>query len=65
METIEGEELAPTSVTQLEVLLKGMFEKRRFLDLIRYFIVFEQERGAPTAQEDRGLSPVPRGQLCS
>ena len=34
--TIEGEGTAPTSVTQLEVLLKGVFEKRRFLDLIRY-----------------------------
>ena len=52
--TIEGEELAPTSVTQLEVLLKGMFEKRRFLDLIRYFIVFEQERGAPTLKKIAG-----------
>src|SRR6266511_2069908 len=34
--TVEGETTAPTSVTQLEVLLKGVFEKRRFLDLIRY-----------------------------
>jgi type I restriction enzyme R subunit len=52
--TIEGETQAPTSVTQLEVLLKGMFEKRRFLDLIRYFIVFEQERGAPTLKKIAG-----------
>jgi type I restriction enzyme R subunit len=28
---------------QLEVLLRGAFEKRRFLDLIRYFIVFEDD----------------------
>ncbi|MCL4272258.1 MAG: type I restriction endonuclease subunit R [Anaerolineales bacterium] len=52
--TIEGEMQAPASVTQLEVLLKGMFEKRRFLDLIRYFIVFEQERGAPTFKKIAG-----------
>lgn len=52
--TIEGEGTAPTSVTQLEVLLKGVFEKRRFLDLIRYFIVFEQERGAPTLKKIAG-----------
>lgn len=52
--TIEGETQAPASVTQLEVLLKGMFEKRRFLDLIRYFIVFEQERGAPTVKKIAG-----------
>jgi type I restriction enzyme R subunit len=25
------------------VVLEGVFEKRRFLDLIRYFIVFEDE----------------------
>jgi type I restriction enzyme R subunit len=52
--TIEGENTAPASVTQLEVLLKGVFEKRRLLDLIRYFIVFEQERGAPTLKKIAG-----------
>ncbi len=52
--TIEGESTAPASVTQLEVLLRGVFEKRRFLDLIRYFIVFEQERGAPTLKKIAG-----------
>jgi type I restriction enzyme R subunit len=52
--TIEGETTAPGSVTQIEVLLKGVFEKRRFLDLIRYFIVFEQERGAPTLKKIAG-----------
>ena len=52
--TIEGETQAPASVTQLEVLLKGIFDKRRFLDLIRYFIVFEQERGAPTLKKIAG-----------
>ena len=52
--TIEGETTAPASVTQLEVLLRGVFEKRRFLDLIRYFIVFEQERGAPTLKKIAG-----------
>ena len=52
--TIEGESTAPNSVTQLEVLLHGMFDKRRLLDLIRYFIVFEQERGAPTIKKIAG-----------
>ncbi len=41
--TVEGETVAPTSVTQLEVLLRGVFEKRRFLNLVRHFIVFEDE----------------------
>lgn len=52
--TIEGQTGAPASVTQLEVLLKGVFDKHRFLDLIRYFIVFEQERGAPTLKKIAG-----------
>jgi len=52
--TIAGETTAPTSVTQLEVLLRGVFEKRRFLDLVRYFIVFEQDRGTPTAKKIAG-----------
>lgn len=43
--TIEGQELAPASMLQLEVLLKGVFEPRRFLGLLRYFIVFEDEGG--------------------
>jgi type I restriction enzyme R subunit len=41
--TIEGEELAPATLLGLEVLLKGVFDKRRFLDLVRHFIVFEEE----------------------
>lgn len=41
--TIEGEAVAPASMPQLEVLLKGVFDKRRFLDLIRHFIVFEDD----------------------
>jgi len=28
-------------MTELQVVLEGVFEQRRFLDLIRYFIVFE------------------------
>ena len=41
--TIAGEELAPASLLQLEVLLRGMLDRRRFLDLIRHFIVFEDD----------------------
>jgi type I restriction enzyme R subunit len=43
--TIEGEKLADTRLPQLQVMLEGVFEKRRFLDLIRYFIVFEDAGG--------------------
>jgi type I restriction enzyme R subunit len=43
--TIEGEDMAPATIPQLEVLIRGVFEKRRFLDLLRYFIVFEDKDG--------------------
>jgi type I restriction enzyme R subunit len=39
--TIEGIEVAPKGLPELEVLIKGIFQKQRFLDLLRYFIVFE------------------------
>ncbi len=41
--TIDGERLAPANIMQLEVLIKGMFEQQRFLDIIRYFIVFQAD----------------------
>ncbi|MCA9443726.1 MAG: type I restriction endonuclease subunit R, partial [Candidatus Omnitrophica bacterium] len=43
--TIEGEELAPKTLLELEVLLRGVFDKGRFLDLIRHFVVFEADGG--------------------
>ncbi len=43
--TIEGEESAPASMPQLEVLLRGVFEKKRLLNFLRHFIVFEEEKG--------------------
>ncbi|MBF0567181.1 MAG: type I restriction endonuclease subunit R [Nitrospirae bacterium] len=43
--TIGGEELAPPSMPQLEVLIKGAFERGRFLRFLRHFIVFEEETG--------------------
>ena len=41
--TLDGTQTAPSSMPQLEVLLKGMFDNRILLDLIRHFIVYEQE----------------------
>ena len=43
--TVEGEQPAPVSVSQLQVLLEGVFEPSRLLDLLRHFIVFEDEGG--------------------
>lgn len=41
--TIEGKDLAPKGSVELEVMLKGVFDKRRFLDLIMNFVVFEDD----------------------
>jgi type I restriction enzyme R subunit len=42
--TIDGSDLASKSTPELEVVIGGVFEKTRFLDLIRFFIVFEVDR---------------------
>ncbi|MBA3708817.1 MAG: type I restriction endonuclease subunit R [Planctomycetes bacterium] len=39
--TIDGASDAPTTALELEVLLRGVFEPRRFLDLLQHFIVFD------------------------
>ena len=39
--TIAGRDTAEAFQPELQVLLEGVFEKQRFLDLVRYFIVFE------------------------
>jgi len=41
--TIEGEQLAPSTMTQMEVLIRGVFDKERFLRLIRFYTVFEAD----------------------
>ncbi len=40
--TINGEKLE-TGLTEIEVLLRGMCDKKRILDIIRNFIVFEKD----------------------
>ena len=41
--TIDGEHIEPLTIPQLEVLIKGIFDKRIFLDLIKHFIVFQDD----------------------
>ena len=41
--TITGEDLADTKLLQLQVLLRGMCHQRRFLRLVRDFIVFDDD----------------------
>ena len=43
--TVSGEELAAVHLPELQVALQGIFDRRRFLDLIRHFIVFEDTGG--------------------
>jgi type I restriction enzyme, R subunit len=43
--TIGGEELADARMPQLQVMLEGVFDKQRLLNLIRHFIVFEDVGG--------------------
>ena len=52
--TISGEELAPVFLTQLQVAIEGAFEKRRFLALLRDFIVFEDDGGGRLAKKMAG-----------
>ncbi|MGD9676997.1 MAG: type I restriction endonuclease subunit R [Vulcanibacillus sp.] len=41
--TIDGGDVAPLSIPQLEVLIKGMFQRDRFLDIIKHFILFQSD----------------------
>lgn len=41
--TIDGDNVAPLSIPQLEVLIKGMFERERFLDIIKQFVLFQTD----------------------
>jgi type I restriction enzyme R subunit len=41
--TIEGESDAPKTALELEVMVRGVFDQQRFLDLLQHFIVFEED----------------------
>jgi type I restriction enzyme R subunit len=44
--TIAGERLADSYLPELQVVIEGIFQPRRFLDLIRDFLVFEDDGGS-------------------
>jgi len=46
--TVDGDGIAPKGTPELEIMLRGAFDRRRFLDLLRGFIVF-----ADTGEEVR------------
>ncbi|HFD1813120.1 TPA: type I restriction endonuclease subunit R [Enterococcus faecium] len=42
--TVDGDNIAPLSQPQYEVLLNGMFHKERLLDIIKNFILFQESK---------------------
>jgi type I restriction enzyme R subunit len=46
--TIDGKGLAPKQYPQIRVLVQGVFEPARFLDLVRNFVAFTEIRGKLT-----------------
>ncbi len=41
--TVDGVSDSPKTALELEVLVRGVFERQRFLDLLQHFIVFEED----------------------
>jgi type I restriction enzyme, R subunit len=52
--TIAGERLADPHLPELQVVIEGVFEPRRFLDLLRDFMVFEDEGGGRLVKKMAG-----------
>jgi len=52
--TISGETLADAHVPQLQVMTEGLLAPRRLLDLVRDFIVFEDDGGGHIAKKMAG-----------
>ena len=52
--TITGRDDAAANLPELQVVLEGVFDKRRFLDLVRHFIVFEDEGGGKLIKKMAG-----------
>jgi type I restriction enzyme R subunit len=52
--TIAGHEDASPQLTELEVVLRGAFDKRRLLDVVRHFVVFEDFGGGKLIKKMAG-----------
>ena len=52
--TISGQTLADSRMPELQVLIEGLLTPRRFLDLVRDFIVFEDEGGGRLVKKMAG-----------
>lgn len=52
--TVSGETLADAHMPELQVVIEGVFAPRRFLDLVRDFIVFEDDGGGRLVKKMAG-----------
>lgn len=52
--TISGEDRESSHVERVEVLIRGVFEKNRFLNFIRHFVVFEENKDVQTIKKIAG-----------
>jgi type I restriction enzyme R subunit len=52
--TIAGETLAPAGIPEMRVMIEGVFDRVRLLDLIGNFIVFEDEGGGRLTKKMAG-----------
>jgi type I restriction enzyme R subunit len=52
--TVSGERLADAHLPELQVVIEGAFAPRRFLDLVRDFIVFEDQGGGRLVKKMAG-----------
>lgn len=52
--TITGRADAAANLAELQLVLEGVFERRRFLDLVRHFIVFEDEEDGKLTKKMAG-----------
>lgn len=52
--TIHGEAVAPASMPELQVMIGGVFDRGRLLDLIGHFLVFEDDGSGKLAKKMAG-----------
>jgi type I restriction enzyme R subunit len=52
--TVHGEALAPATMPELQVMIEGVFDRRRLLDLIGHFLVFEDDGSGKLAKKMAG-----------
>ena len=52
-------------IPELQVMLEGVFDKKRFLDLVRYFIVFEDDGSGVLLKKMAGYHQYHAAQCCN